>query len=407
MHLVLHDYAGHPFQVELSRALCRRGHEVTHIYFSGDRGPKGTFSVMPNESGKLRFLGIPARREYDKSALVSRRFGDIEYGRAVAAHIGALKPDIVLSGNTPTEAQESILASSHRAGAAFVYWLQDFYSIAASRLLKKKLGALGALIGAYYRRLERRQLRRSDGVILITEDFRTLAGRWAGGTDKIHAIENWGPLSEISRPGKQNAWARENALNDRFVILYAGTLALKHDPGLLLCLARRWRDDPAVRVVVIGHGVGVDRLHEARQDECLSNLILLPLLPMEELSQALAAADVLVAVIEQDAGAFSVPSKVQTYLCAERPVLLSAHEENLASRIVVRANAGLVTPPGDYQAFMQACERLLADRPLRETLARNGRAYAEGAFNIECVAARFDAAFQAALQRSRGRAGRL
>ena len=28
MHLVLHDYSGHPFQVQLSRELARRGHDV-------------------------------------------------------------------------------------------------------------------------------------------------------------------------------------------------------------------------------------------------------------------------------------------------------------------------------------------------------------------------------------------
>jgi len=30
MRLLIHDYAGHPFQVQLSRELARRGHSVTH-----------------------------------------------------------------------------------------------------------------------------------------------------------------------------------------------------------------------------------------------------------------------------------------------------------------------------------------------------------------------------------------
>ena len=32
MHVLTHDFAGHPFQVELSRALAARGHRVTHAY---------------------------------------------------------------------------------------------------------------------------------------------------------------------------------------------------------------------------------------------------------------------------------------------------------------------------------------------------------------------------------------
>ena len=32
MKIIVHDYAGHPFQVQLSRRLASRGHEVLHLY---------------------------------------------------------------------------------------------------------------------------------------------------------------------------------------------------------------------------------------------------------------------------------------------------------------------------------------------------------------------------------------
>ena len=34
MRIVLHDYPGHAFPVQLSRALAARGHQVLHIWFS-------------------------------------------------------------------------------------------------------------------------------------------------------------------------------------------------------------------------------------------------------------------------------------------------------------------------------------------------------------------------------------
>ena len=54
-----------------------------------------------------------------------------------------------------------------------MFWVQDFYSIAASQLLRKKLGPLGALVGAYYRFLERRQFQSSDAVVVITDSVLT------------------------------------------------------------------------------------------------------------------------------------------------------------------------------------------------------------------------------------------
>ena len=45
--------------------------------------------------------------------------------------------------------------------------------------------------------------------------------------------------------------------------------------------------------------------------------------PFEVLPDVLGSADVLVAILEPDAGVFSVPSKVLSYFCAGRPVLLA------------------------------------------------------------------------------------
>jgi hypothetical protein len=35
MRILISDYSGHPFQVQLSRELARRGHGVTHSYSTG------------------------------------------------------------------------------------------------------------------------------------------------------------------------------------------------------------------------------------------------------------------------------------------------------------------------------------------------------------------------------------
>ena len=88
--------------------------------------------------------------------------------------------------------------------------------------------------------------------------------------------------------------------------------------------------------------------------------------PFSEMPEAMAAADVLVAVLEPDAGVFSVPSKVLAYLCGGRPVLLAVPPENLAARIVARETAGLVVPPDDAAGFLAHAETLMARSDLRD-----------------------------------------
>ena len=40
MRIVVHDYAGHPNQVYLSRELARRGHQVLHLYAGSFETPR-------------------------------------------------------------------------------------------------------------------------------------------------------------------------------------------------------------------------------------------------------------------------------------------------------------------------------------------------------------------------------
>jgi glycosyltransferase involved in cell wall biosynthesis len=121
----------------------------------------------------------------------------------------------------------------------------------------------------------------------------------------------------------------------------------------------------------------------------------------ENLPQVLAAADVLVAMIDNEAGRFAVPSKVQSYLCAGRPILLAAPRENLAARTVVRANAGIVVEPDDTEGFLAAAAKLRADPDLRAELGSNGRAYAEHTFNLDRIADAFEAVLSGAAKTDR------
>ena len=104
----------------------------------------------------------------------------------------------------------------------------------------------------------------------------------------------------------------------------------------------------------------------------------------------LASADVLVAILEPDAGIFSVPSKVLSYLCAGRAVLAAMPVENLAARIIAREDAGRVADPADAESFVARARELLADGALRARLGANARAYAEDRFRIADIGDRFE-----------------
>jgi len=399
LSILLHDYAGHPFQVELSRELARRGHTVTHAYFADDIGPKGDLKRRDEDPETLSFLPISLGGGYSKTSFVKRRFQDVEYGRKAGDALLKLRPDIVISGNTPTESQTGIQRAARRSGAKFIFWCQDFYSIAASRILSKKLPVVGDAVGFYYTALERTQMRESDAIILITDDFAQQTTAWGVQPSRLHVIPNWGAIDQIPTLSKDNAWSRANDLADKFVFLYSGTIGLKHNPALLVALAERYAADPNVRVVVAASGSGVDYLEREKTARNLSNLVLPGLQPFDRFPEMLASADVLAAVIERDAGTFSVPSKVLSYLCAGRAILLAAPPENLAAKTVTQSDAGVVVEPEDEAGWLEKAAGYVANPELRQRQGAAGRRYAEMNFDLQKVADRFEAVIASACAR--------
>src|SRR5204863_5869685 len=162
-----------------------------------------------------------------------------------------------------------------------------------------------------------------------TADFLPLLRSWGIAEDRTTVVENWAPLDQV-RPGiKPNWWSEKNGLSDIPVLLYSGTLGRKHDPELLLKLAKGLQH---AIVLVISEGAGTAWLK--RHATAIPNLHLLPFQPEEALSDVFATADMVLVTLQEDAGEFSVPSKVLTYMAAGRPILASMPANNLAARTI-------------------------------------------------------------------------
>ena len=394
VRILIHDRPGYAFPAQLSRQLASRGYTVLHSYGAFFQGPKGELTKRSNDPPLLEFEGLNLKKPFQKYRFSKRLFQELEYSQLLLRQIHTFRPDIVFFADTPSEAQALIYWQGRHLGIPFVYWLQDVYGIALEKLLSKRLKFVGQLVGAFYKALDRYLLRRSQHVILITEDFQPFLQEWGISSQKSCVIPNWSPLDSFPVRPKNNNWAIENNLADKFCLLYSGTLGMKHNPQLLLELALQLSQYPQVRVVVVSEGLGADWLREQKAASGIDNLILFDYQPFDMVPDVLGTADILVAILEPDAGIFSVPSKVLTYFCSARPLLLAVPPENLAARMVLRQKAGFVVPPAQTDKFVEQAKHLIADDALREEMGRNGRIYAECHFDIEKIADQFEAIIQ-------------
>lgn len=390
MRCLIHDFAGHPFQVQLSRELAVRGHHVAHVFPTGLPGPKGRLDRADSDSDRLSICSIPLSGGFRKYSPHRRFVTQRQYAHDVKALIAGHKPEVVLSGNTPIDVQAELLWYCRRHKIGFVHWVQDVYCHALEFFLRRKFKGLSAPLSMPFRMLEKTVVAQSSSTVVIAPAFQTLLAGWGIAESKIRTIENWAPLDEVPLLPRHNAWAVEHGLagygvKDKPVFLYSGTLGLKHRPDLLYDIAKTLGN--ACKVVVISEGLGRQFLEKMPP---LDNLMLLNFQPYDRLPEVLASADVLLATLEADAGQFAVPSKILTYLCAGRPLLLAAPKTNLSAFVVQRSRGGMVVDSDDTTAWLDAARTLCFDEALRRDLARNARAYAEETFDIQKIGSAFE-----------------
>jgi colanic acid biosynthesis glycosyl transferase WcaI len=396
----VHDFGGYPFIVQLSRELARRGHEVVHLYADGFRRPKGPMERRANDPPNLSIAAV-ALNEPLRPGGWRRVTQERRYGRRLADRIEAFRPAVVLSANSPLYVQAAASSKAHAIGAASVIWVQDLHSVAITRILRRRGRVLGSLIGAWFGRLERRLLQQADAIVVISSTYLPTISEAGVSVDRVDVIENWAPLDDGPKPSHTNSWSVAQGLQERAVLMYTGTLALKHDPSLLLDLAR---GVPGAEVVVVSEGRGADWLRA--NGGGVENLRILPFQPYDQVAEMLASADVLLAVLEPDASAFSVPSKILTYLAAGRPILAAMPSENPAAQAIEQVGAGTVVGPGDAAGLAAAARAMLSDRDRLRSAGEAARAYAVSHFAIEPIADRFEQVLASAQQRHAGPDGR-
>jgi colanic acid biosynthesis glycosyl transferase WcaI len=375
VRVVVNDYAGHPFQLQLSEELARRGHKVTHQYCANNVTPHADFDAAAVEVEPLDTGGV-----FEKYRILLRVRDELRYGRLAARAVRRHRPEVVLASNMPVLSLLVLWVACRMVRARRVLWLQDIQSGLAAQKLG---GGLARLPVRLFESLEWFAIRRSTGIVTISHAFTETVAARTGNRVPVTEVENWAVLDAITLDEGRSEVREAMALRSEFLFVYSGTLGIKHRPEVLAELARQGRG--VCDVLVVSEGPAVEELRLLG----LENLHILPFQPFERVGSTLAAADALVVLLEPDAGGFSVPSKLLTYLCAGRAIVAAAPVANAASLIVnERARCGFAVESA--AEFVKQALDLVANPSTAVLQGRNARSYAESNFDVSEIAERFE-----------------
>jgi len=108
------------------------------------------------------------------------------------------------------------------------------------------------------------------------------------------------------------------------------------------------------------------------------------------LSEMLATADVMVMTSKPGVGRTSFPGRIYNSLLAARPVVASVDEDSDLAQVLRSSGAGMVTAPGDIEAFCVALTTLYADAALRQRLGRCGAEYMARNYSPQTVVEQYE-----------------
>lgn len=375
---------------------------MLHAYCGSYTVGQGALERRPNDPTSFDLRAIYMGSDWQRYSWRQRITQELVYGGRFNDVAADFRPDVVVSSNDPLFAKVRSGWWCRRHRTPFVFWLQDVYSVAMASYAERRLPVVGGMVGRSFTAMERWLLRGSAGVVAITEDFLPLLESWNVDPEITVVVPNWAPIDELPLEPIANSWAAEAGLSGRRLVLYAGTLGLKHDPSLLLAAADRLIDVEDACVVVVSEGKGADWLAQQQQANPRPNLVLLPYQPWDRMPQVLGSATALLVLLEADAGVYSVPSKLLTYLCAGRPIVAALPRENMAARTLLASGAGVVVRPHDHAGFAEAVLHLLTHEEDATEAGRCGRAHALAIFDIGPICEQFESVLEGAHARSKG-----
>jgi colanic acid biosynthesis glycosyl transferase WcaI len=244
--------------------------------------------------------------------------------------------------------------------------------------------------------LERVTYQASDAVTVLSDDLRDnvaakIAGRAGGDPAKIRVIPNFVDTEWIQPRDRENDYRREQGLEGKTVVMYAGNVGFSQSLDLVLAAATSFVDEPSVVFVINGGGSARPALEQ--QASGLANVRFVDMQPKSRLPELLAAADVHVVPLKRGLARSSVPSKMYSILAAGRPIVASVDPGTEVARTVEEAGAGLSVVPDDAEAFAKAVRRLVEAPTEAAEMGASGRRWVEHWASPAAVATAYEALF--------------
>lgn len=377
---------------DVARTLALEGHEVTVAtgkpnYPDGRIAPgysrKGT--VRELYAGSIEVLRVPLRPR-GNAGVAGLSLNYLSFVLSGLLHFPRMLRgrsfDVVLFyGVSPLTSAIPAAFMAWRKKAHLAYWVQDIWpdSLAVTGFVTNRfiLSAVRQLMRILYR---------CAGTILVQSE--AFAGPVAECADarKIIYLPNPAPVEETQEEPLPAQLSK--IFDDCFPVVFAGNLGRAQSLETILEAARLLQHEPRIRFVIAGSGSEAQQLKTQAASAGLANFVLTGHIDRPLMPALFRRASVLLVTLKNDpAMSMIVPSKVQAYMQAGKPIAAALNGEG--ARIIREAGCGLVVAAGDSKGLAESI-LTLSSLPVRkqEAMGAAGKGYFESHYQAAGVVRR-------------------
>jgi glycosyltransferase involved in cell wall biosynthesis len=292
------------------------------------------------------------------------------FAAATVASFGVGPQDVVVSLTDPPIVGLAALWTARRTGARFVFLCEDIFPEVATLIEDFRNSAVNGALD----RINRHLLRNADAIVALGDRMRRrLVEEKGADPARVHVIHNWADCDAIVPGPKDNAFAREHGLVDRFVLMHSGNVGLSQNLETLIEAADRLRAVERLTIAIVGDGAKRESLQAMVAARGLTNVRFFPYQPKALLHDSFATADAFLVSLKSGIEGFIVPSKVYGILAAGRPYIAATDPSSEPADIARVHGCGLVAAPGDPAALADAIATMCADPAMTKDMGARAR----------------------------------
>ena len=157
---------------------------------------------------------------------------------------------------------------------------------------------------------------------------------------------------------------------DKFLVLYSGTLGWVRPLEVFIEAARKLADQPSIHFVFLGDGQKREALENMVRDYGLKNVSFIGLQPLEMIPYFLKSSDVLVESLKEvKVARMAFPSKMFEYMAAGRPIIFGSRQGEAIDELNL-AGGSLTYPSDSPETLSEIILRLKSGEIDGESLGR-------------------------------------